>query len=188
MHRVVLIVSLSCLVGCGQPASTAKVSADSPSSAAKPSASTAASATAPEVKLVLKDFAGIQELIASKKGKIVVVDAWSTYCEPCMREFPGLVAMHKKYGDKIACVSLCANYAGLDKPEEVMAEPLEFLKAQGATFDNVLSTLADQELYQKLDIDSVPSIFVYDREGKLLKKFEGEPTYKTVEEFVVPLL
>jgi len=148
-------------------------------------------ATAAEGKVTLdpRDFQGFQELVASKRGKIVVVDAWSTYCEPCVREFPGLVALHKKYGaERLACISLCANYAGLGKVTDEMREPLEFLTRQGATFDNVMSSEADEDLYRKLKISTVPAIFVYDREGKLLKTFEGEPKYRDIEAFIAPLL
>jgi len=167
----------------------------------KPSAGTAtkiavAAAPAPtapeaagEVKLVLKDYDGLQALIASKKGKVVVVDVWSTYCDPCMKEFPGLVGLHKKYGpEKVACISICTNYSGIGKPEDELAEPLKFLEKQGATFDNLLSTDADEALYKKLKIGSVPGIFVYDADGKLAKLFDKETTYAEVEKVVTPLV
>jgi thiol-disulfide isomerase/thioredoxin len=186
------LVSLSLLaVGCDlQPApAPAKVDAPVVTVGKQPAAAAPTATVVPaEVTLQFKNYDDVLKLIASKKGKLVVVDAWSTYCEPCMREFPGLVALHKKHGDKLACISLCANYAGLDKPEDVAAEPLEFLKAQGATFDNILSTDADTVLYKRLEINTVPSIFIYDRDGKLIKKFEGEPTYAQVEAFLEPLL
>lgn len=165
------VVAVTLLAGCDAPAQSAK------------------QATPPEVTLQLKNYEEFQQLVASKKGKVVVVDAWSTYCEPCMREFPGLVALHKKYGpDKIACISLCANFAGLGKPEEEIAEPLKFLKSQEATFDNVFSTVPDDKLYKLLQIATVPTIMVYDRDGKLLKLFEGEPTYVEVGKLVDGLM
>ncbi len=145
-------------------------------------------AASDEVRLELRDHAGLQKLVESKRGKVVVMDAWSTYCEPCMREFPGLVGLHKKYGDRLACISVCANYSGIGKPEEEVDEPLKFLKEKGAAFDNVLSTEKDETLYKKLGISSVPCIFVFDRDGKLLKKFENEAKYAEIEAFVVPLL
>lgn len=149
----------------------------------------AAPAAAGEVTLVVKDYDGLQALIASKKGKVVVVDAWSTYCDPCMKEFPGLVGLHKKYGpEKVACISMCTNYSGIGKPEDEIAEPLAFLKKQGATFDNLLSSDADEALYKKLKIASIPCIFVYDADGKLAKLFDKETTYVEVEKVVAPLV
>jgi thiol-disulfide isomerase/thioredoxin len=154
-----------------------------------PAAARAAEPPKAEVKLDLKNIVELEQLVASKKGKLVVLDAWSTYCEPCMKEFPGLVALHKKYGpEKVACISLCANYTGVGKPEDEIAEPLAFLKDKGAVFDNVFCTEADTKLYEKLKFASVPTIFVYDREGKLIKTFDGEPTYADVEKFLSPLV
>jgi thiol-disulfide isomerase/thioredoxin len=191
-YRLVIgatLVTLPLFAGCMQ---NAKSSSGSVSVSAGGSVSVSAAAPAPqEVTLTPMRFAAIQELLASKKGKIVVMDVWSTYCEPCMKEFPGLVALDKKFGrEKVACVSLCANFSGLGKPTDpdVFDEPLKFLKAQGATFDNVLSADPDTKLYEDLKIASVPAIFVYDRDGKVLKVFENEAKYSEIEAFVATLV
>lgn len=182
MNRLLLAGLLLVIAGCDAKT----VSSSSGSAAATTSAAPAPKQ--PEVTLVLKNFDELQQLIASKQGKVVVVDVWSTYCEPCMKEFPGLVALHKQHGpEKVACISLCANFAGLGKPEDELAEPLKFLQDQGATFDNVLSSEPDTKLYEKLKIASVPTIFVYDRQGKLVKMFDGEPKYADVAALVATL-
>lgn len=194
---VVLVSSIGCEGGAkygknagGTASSGASSSAGSAAKvAAALAAEPAAASPAAEVKLVIKDYDGLQQLIASKKGKVVVVDAWSTYCDPCMKEFPGLVGLHKKYGaEKVACISMCTNYSGVGKPEDELAEPLAFLKKQGATFDNLLSSDADETLYKKLKIASIPCIFVYDADGKLAKLFDKETTYAEVEKVVAPLV
>src|ERR1700730_13940482 len=50
------------------------------------------------VGLKIRDYAGLQQLIAEKRGKVVVVDAWSTSCPPCVKSFPDLVALYQKIG------------------------------------------------------------------------------------------
>ena len=45
------------------------------------------------ISLKILDFAGLERLIADKRGKVVVVDAWSTACPPCVHDFPQLVAL-----------------------------------------------------------------------------------------------
>lgn len=145
------------------------------------------------IDVVAKDHAGLMELVAGHKGKVVVVDAWSTWCEPCVTEFPGLVALYKKYGpERVACVSLSFDYEGGDL-EEARSGVLAFLKQQGATFDNVLATNTD-EMYEKLDFPSIPAVFVFDREGKLARLIDNSDpktpnfTYADVEELVASLL
>ena len=127
-----------------------------------------------QVDLQILDFQAIQELIASHRGKVIVMDCWSTSCPPCIREFPGLVALHRQLSDRVACISLCFDYDGLGTPEEVAGPVLEFLQQQQATFDNVLSSDEADELYRRFELASVPAVYVYDRGGQLHKRFDHE--------------
>lgn len=151
-------------------------------------------ATADEVTVQITDFDGIQKLIAGKRGKVVVMDCWTTFCGPCMKEFPGLVELHKQYGpEKVACVSLSFNYDGGKKetPEEHREEVLDFLRSQHATFDNIIASVPAETLYRKLGFKSasVPAIFVYDREGNVAGQFEGpDAKYSEVRTRVVELI
>jgi thiol-disulfide isomerase/thioredoxin len=150
--------------------------------------------TTEAVTVEIKDLEGIQELIASKRGKVVVMDCWSTWCDPCVKEFPGLVKLHQKYGpDRIVCISLSFDYEGgkNDTPEEHKEPVLEFLRSQGATFDNVIASVPPDELYKPLGFKTaaVPAIFVYDRDGNVATQFESaEAKYSEVEKLVAELL
>lgn len=158
---------------------------------AKPQAESTTRAKPVELKVL--DYDGIKSLIASHKGKVVVMDVWATTCPPCIKEFPGLVALDRKHGDQVACISVSNDFLALpgEKPEDHHDEVLTFLEKQGATFDNVLSSTPDSDLYGKLDFPSIPAVFVYGPDGTLLKQFgkEGEYTYaKDVTPFVEQLL
>ena len=64
------------------------------------------------VELTAASHQKITETVAAHKGKVVVVDVWSTTCIPCMKEFPHLVALHKQHGaDKLACLSVSTDPA-----------------------------------------------------------------------------
>ncbi len=72
----------------------------------------------------------------------------------------------------------------------------KFLERQGATFENVLAGEESDALYRKFHLASVPAVFVYDRSGKLRKRFDNEQaagdadvfTYEQVDHFVAQLL
>lgn len=188
LYRYSAVVILLC-AGCSQPSSS-NTSAAAPAESnapavtvAAPEQESAADATNP-VQVKLLNYDQLQELIASHKGKVVVMDCWSTSCEPCVKEFPNLVAIHKKYGpEKVACISLSFDYEGLGKPEDVMPVVQEFLQKQGATFDNVLGTEDSETLYKKMELASVPAVYVYDRDGKLAKRFDNEDASKPEDAF-----
>jgi thiol-disulfide isomerase/thioredoxin len=164
------------LCGCGGAATPA--TSDAGGASPKP----AQSAPAADVRLAIVDYQGILDQIAAHKGKVVVMDAWSTSCPPCIKEFHNLVELHNQYGpDKVACISLSFDYEGLDKPEDVAPRVLEFLRKQKATFDNLLSNEDSDALYRKFKLAAVPAVFVYGRDGALRKRFDNEKA-KTKEE------
>ena len=125
------------------------------------------------------------------------MDAWSTSCAPCLKEFHNLVELHKKYGpDQVACISLSFDFEGIGKPEEQQERVLSFLLGQAATFENLLSSDESDVLYRKFKLASVPAVFVYDRTGQLRRRFDNQKaktaaeafTYSQVRDLVAELL
>ena len=183
---------LGSLLGCGIKVDETHVDRlGEPEDAGPVEQSKAAAAT--EVDLAILDYEGIQGVIESHRGKVVVMDAWATSCGPCVREFPHLVALSKKYpAENLACISLSFDYFGGDPPEDLKPAILEFLQKQDARFDNILSSVPDSELYKKFDLDAVPAVFVYGRDGKLARRFDyasdGDFSYADIEPFVAKLV
>src|SRR5579862_6624181 len=60
----------------------------------------ASAAGKPEPQLKLKDVNGKDVDLADYKGKVVFVNFWATWCDPCRIEIPWLIAMQNKYGPK----------------------------------------------------------------------------------------
>ena len=130
----------------------------------------------PKVALQILDWKQTQELVGRHRGQVVVLDAWSTSCEPCVKEFPHLVKLHRKYGGKsVVCISMSCDYAGIKSkpPESYRARVLGFLEKQGATFDNVLSNVPSDDLFEQMDLPAIPAVYVYGRDGKLVKRFDN---------------
>jgi thiol-disulfide isomerase/thioredoxin len=126
-----------------------------------------------------------------KNHKYTLVDVWSTTCAPCMENFPHLVAMHHKYAPKgLQTVSLSLDDTTDAKAVEVARK---FLREKKATFLNVL---LDEDFgvgFDKLDINTIPAVFLFDRDGKQIKKYtmddpNNQFTYEQVEKDVAALL
>jgi len=68
--------------------------------ATKGNAANAKDAGQPAPDVTLKDLDGKDVSIAQYKGKVVLVNFWATWCEPCRFEIPWLIEMQQKYGAK----------------------------------------------------------------------------------------
>jgi len=117
-----------------------------------------------------------EQLVKSHAGKVVVLDLWSTWCEPCLRELPYLVALQKKYPDQVVAISFNMNYDGSKSapPESNGDDILEALAKMKADIHNIISSTPDEDLYEKIDLASIPAVLVYSADGKLAKRFSDE--------------
>jgi thiol-disulfide isomerase/thioredoxin len=187
------VVCLLLLPGCGSSAPSesdqSSPTATEATTDAPPEKPAAEESGAVDVQLDTLSFDEIQQRVAAKRGKVVVMDAWSTACPPCLKDFHNLVELHKEYGpDDLAAISLSFDYEGLGKPEDVREPVLKFLHSQGATFDNLMSNEESDVLYKKFKLNAVPAIFVYDRSGQLRERFENEGAYDDVRKLVAELV
>lgn len=110
---------------------------------------------------------GKRNLFSEYNGKVLVLDFYATWCEPCRRSVPHLVGMQKKYADQgFTVVGL--NVGGPDDEPKVAA----FAKELGINYP---LGVPDEELVMFLlaDDDGIPQTFIFDRQGKLVDRLIG---------------
>lgn len=112
----------------------------------------------------------LDKAIKGHKDKVVVVDCWATWCVPCVKKFPHLVEMHKKYADKgLVCVSVSMDLLGA-KDEYKKDKVHAFLKEKGAAFPNfiALDPDGDAKLEATLgeDFRLLPYMVIFDKAGR----------------------
>ena len=137
--------------------------------------------------LATMDEAGYQRLIAHAKGRVVLVDFWATWCDPCRAEMPQLVRLAARYqarGLELATVSC-------DEPEQE-AGAVAFLEKNGAPAPHYVKRAAsDDKFIDAIDpkwSGALPALFLYDRQGRLVKSFIGETEMAALEAAVKRLL
>jgi thiol-disulfide isomerase/thioredoxin len=116
------------------------------------------------------------------KAKVVMVDFWASWCEPCKQSFPVMEELHQRYskdGLVIIAVNVDENRADMDA----------FLKKNSVTF-SVLRD-ANQKLVERAGVATMPTSFLIDKEGKvrfLHSGFRGAETKKKYDEEIQSLL
>ena len=127
-----------------------------------------AQTSAPKVELKVLKYPDLGKAIRSLKGKVVVVDIWANWCGPCKKEFPHLVALHGKYAaDGLVCVSVSMD------PATTHEDALKFLSGKKASFANYRLDEETNFAFDRWDINGIPAVFVFQRDGRRAMKFNN---------------
>ena len=114
------------------------------------------------------------------KGKVVLLDFWASWCRPCRFTLPELERLHREYGDRedFSVVGLSIDEG---RPGGVRAR--NFAKKAGVTYE-IYHDFSSKPAKPHFNIEVVPALFLIDAEGKVLRRWDGEPEMWEVEEAV----
>jgi peroxiredoxin len=128
----------------------------------------------------LKDVDGKTVKSADFKGKVVILDFWATWCGPCSAEIPGFIALQKQY-EKQGLVVI-----GVSVDEGGAAVVKKFMQKLDMSYPVVL---ADEKTEQAFGgVEAIPTTFIIDREGRIVKKHPGFTDKDEFENEIKPLL
>jgi thiol-disulfide isomerase/thioredoxin len=129
----------------------------------------------------VSDLQGREISTADLRGKVMLVDFWATWCQPCKKEMPGYQKLLNLYGPRGFAV------IGFKFDTMMDAEdPVQFAKKIGVRYP---LAVAPDDLKQKFGgIEGLPTTMLYDRQGILRKKVVGFEYTDVVESEVKPLL
>jgi thiol-disulfide isomerase/thioredoxin len=121
----------------------------------------------------------LQAVVRAAKGRVVLVNAWATWCVPCREEMPDLLRLRKELGPKgFGLVLVSADF------DSAVGDARAWLGSMGVDFPTWHKTQRDQDFIDGLDpswTGSLPYSALYGRDGRRLASWEGRETYEAMK-------
>ena len=133
------------------------------------------------LNFTLKDAANKDLTISAYKGKVIVLDFWATWCDPCKLEIPGFIDLQNKYGAR------GLQFVGIqveDSPE--LLKPfadeykINYPVLKGTDRDDVVDAFGP--------IFGIPTTVVISRDGRICRKHPGYTKKDVFEREIKALL
>ena len=122
------------------------------------------SARQPMNDFSLRDLSGGRWTLSAHRGQVVLVNFWATWCAPCREETPGLIRLAKDYRSRGLSV------AGITQDDNPAAVVPAFIRNYGVIYPVLLP---DSTFVLGNEIDSLPTTFLIDRQGRVAKTYVG---------------
>ncbi|MEX2090134.1 MAG: TlpA disulfide reductase family protein [Bacteroidota bacterium] len=133
---------------------------------------------APNFKLVMLDGTTVE--FNKLNGKVVVLNFWATWCGPCKAEIPGFLEVYNKYREE------GLEIVGISLDQGPAAEVRSFVKRYNINYPVGIDDGTIAELYG--GIQAIPTTFVIDRTGRIVKQHVGFMSASQFETLVKDLL
>ncbi len=121
--------------------------------------------------------------VYAARGKIVVLNFWTTYCTPCIQEIPYFERLANEYADSVTVAII----HGTDVVEDVQA----FITSKGwdGYTSHFLQDSTEQKMYLRLGGRTTwPMTVILDKEGVITFTRQGSVTYELLEAQMEALL
>lgn len=125
---------------------------------------------APDFTLASVD--GSMVKLSDYQGKVIMVDFWATWCPPCQEMIPVLKKLHKRFSmEGLVILGVSLDQEGLEILGPYVYEnriPYKVL-------------IGNDQLKRDFGVTTIPTLFMIDREGRLVRKMMGFHSYGELE-------
>lgn len=135
--------------------------------APSPAEQEAAKILGTEVELKLRDLSGVEQSLASLKGRLVILNFWATYCIPCKAEMPDLAAIQNDY----AALGVQVVGASTDEVQD-RGKVLQFIKETKINFPVWMGATTAEMIRFGLG-GALPGTVIIGKDGRVAKVISG---------------
>ncbi len=109
---------------------------------------------------VLEDLGGGAVRLSNYRGRVVFLNVWTTWCEPCRVEMPSMEVLHRRLGgEDFVVLAVSADADG----RQVVAP---FVQELALTFPVLLDP--DGQVVSRYRVTGYPETFIVDRDGRIV--------------------
>ena len=132
----------------------------------------------PTPNFLVKDLNGVQHKLSNYKGKWVLVNYWATWCPPCLEEVPDLINLYENRRKKdVMVIGVVFDYNNVKEVTDYIDDML-------MTYPIVLSDNAVTAQFEPVSV--LPTTFIFNPQGKLVKIKHGIVTKQYIEKMIGP--
>ena len=115
----------------------------------------------------IKTIKGEDVSLDQYNDKVVIVNFWASWCEPCVKEFPSLIRLLERFNEDVTLLAISADYT----KEDLMGFAKAFEVIDIPNF--VVAWDKDQEIAKKYGTNVLPESYIVGKDLKLIRKVAG---------------
>ena len=121
------------------------------------------------------DTRGKTHHLGDYQGKWVLVNFWATWCPPCLEEIPELVSLYEAHRKEVEVIGIAMQYQA---PEAV-------IEYADNLFMSYPVVLGNEDIAAQIGkVNSLPTTFIFDPQGTMVRRHVGAVTRESVERFM----
>lgn len=121
------------------------------------------------VDFTWKENASTKSFSALTKGKVVLLNIWATWCGPCKKEIPDLIALSQEMAPRgVMFVGV-----SVDQHEKRLMMVKNYVEKVGVTYINIVDDNPPKIAEAYGGIRAIPTTMIIDRNGNVVERLVG---------------
>ncbi len=137
----------------------------------------------------VKDVNGQDVTLAQYKGKVVLVNFWATWCEPCQTEIPWMIEFQQKYAPRgFTILGISMDEEGKKAIDPFLAKERFDVNGQKEPMNYPILLGSDAIAEKFGGVIGLPTSMLFDRNGKKVRTIVGLVNHDDISKYIEGLL